>query len=76
MTFSPSAPIAAAGTVATATNHEMRSSGVSIRRRRTLPTQADVSVTTSRQKYATTAASVPTWSATSNVWLNSSCVSR
>ena len=30
----------------------------------------------SRRKYATTATSVPRWSATSNVWLNSSCCSR
>src|SRR5918996_1605276 len=76
MRSSPSAPIAAAGTVAIATNHAIRSSAVSTRRRRTLPIQAATRRTTSRQKYATTATRVPTCSATSKVWLNSSCVSR
>ena len=50
MTLSPSAPITAAGTVATATNQAIRSSAVSIRRRRTLPSHAVVSLTTSAQK--------------------------
>ncbi len=50
MKLSPRAPITAAGTVATATNQAMRSSCVSIRRRRTLSTQARISLTMSVQK--------------------------
>ena len=76
MTDSPAAPTIAAGTVATATTQAVRSAGLRIRLRAMLPTSAPASSTMSRQKYATTATSVPRWSATSKVWLKASCCSR
>jgi hypothetical protein len=72
MNSSPSAPTTAAGMVATKTAHATRSSVLVIDRRESEPTQDESSRTTSRQKYPTTATSVPKWSATSKVWLNSS----
>ena len=72
MNSSPSAPTTAAGIVATKTAHATRSSVLVTDRRESEPTQAESSRTTSRQKYPTTATSVPRWSATSKVWLNSS----
>ena len=58
-----------AGIVATITIHATRSSTFRIALARTRPTTRVRARTMSRQKYATTATSVPRCSATSNVWL-------